>query len=62
MAKHVSQSAKHGHTKQCMLTVTRSDTKWARMIYVLQPAKPLEVAGQTFGEHLDDMEGVRSST
>jgi len=45
-----------------MLTVTRSDTKWARMIYVLQPAKPLEVAGQTFGEHLDDMEGVRSST
>ncbi len=39
-----------------------SDTEWGRMLYVLQPCKPLTVAGQTIGEDLETMEGVRSST
>ena len=39
-----------------------SESKWARMIYVLQPSKPLEVAGKVLGEDLDTMEGVRRST
>ncbi|KAK5129997.1 hypothetical protein LTR08_002552 [Meristemomyces frigidus] len=38
-----------------------SDSKWARMIYVLQPSKPLDVAGATLGEDLSDMQGVRAS-
>lgn len=39
-----------------------SDTKWARMLYVLLPAKPLEVAGEKLGEDLETMEGVPSSS
>ena len=39
-----------------------SDSKWARMIYILQPSTPLEVAGKLLGEELETMEGVRSST
>ncbi|KAI6855161.1 hypothetical protein KC343_g4601 [Hortaea werneckii] len=39
-----------------------SSEKWGRMLYVLQPSQPLQVAGRTFGEDLADMEGVRHST
>ncbi|TKA42709.1 hypothetical protein B0A54_07552 [Friedmanniomyces endolithicus] len=39
-----------------------SDTEPARMIYVLMPSKPLEVAGQRLGEDLETMVGVRNST
>jgi len=39
-----------------------SDTEPARMIYVLMPSKPLEVAGQSLGEDLETMVGVRNST
>lgn len=39
-----------------------SDTKPARMIYVLTPAKPLEVDGKKLGEDLADMKDVRNST
>ncbi|RMY29159.1 hypothetical protein D0866_08891 [Hortaea werneckii] len=39
-----------------------SSEKWGRMLYVLQPSQPLQVAGKTFGEDLADMEGVRHST
>jgi quercetin dioxygenase-like cupin family protein len=39
-----------------------SQTEWGRMLYVLQPCKPLNVAGQTLGEDLETMQGVRSST
>ncbi|TPX16350.1 uncharacterized protein E0L32_003999 [Thyridium curvatum] len=39
-----------------------SDTEWARMLYILQPAQPLQVVGKEFKEDLADMQGVRSST
>lgn len=39
-----------------------SSEKWGRMLYVLQPSQPLQVAGKMFGEDLADMEGVRHST
>lgn len=39
-----------------------SDTKWGRMMYILQPSKPLEVGGKKLGEDLETMEGVRAST
>ena len=39
-----------------------SDTKWARMLYVLQPSKPLMVGGQMLGEDLETMKGVRASS
>ena len=39
-----------------------SKTKWGRMLYVLQPSQPLEVAGQKLGEDLADMKGVPKST
>lgn len=39
-----------------------SSDKWSRMIYILQPSQPLEIGGQTFGEDLAGMEGVRKST
>lgn len=39
-----------------------SDTEWARMLYVLQPCKPLEIGGQKMGEDLETMQGVRAST
>ena len=36
---------------------------WARMIYVLQPCKPVTTAdGKTLKEDYADMEGVRAST
>ena len=39
-----------------------SDTKWARMMYVLQESKPFTVAGKTLGEDYGEgMPGVRSS-
>lgn len=39
-----------------------SDTKWARMLYVLQPSQPIVVGGQKLGEDLADMKGVPSSS
>jgi quercetin dioxygenase-like cupin family protein len=38
-----------------------SSTEWARMMYVLQPSQPLEVAGQKLGEDYGGMKGVRNS-
>lgn len=38
-----------------------SDTVWARMLYVLQEAEPLEVAGQKLEEDYGGIPGVRSS-
>lgn len=40
----------------------RSDTEWARMLYVLQPTQPVVHKGKEVKENLGDMEGVRSST
>lgn len=40
-----------------------SDSKWARLIFVLQPCQPLKTAtGEELKEDYADMEGVRSST
>ena len=39
-----------------------SDTKWARMMYVLQPSLPIEINGKPLDEDLGSMEGVRSSS
>lgn len=39
-----------------------SDTQWARMMYVLQPALPLEIGGKALGEDLSSMKGVRNSS
>lgn len=40
-----------------------SDTKWARMLYVLQPSKPLKIGESALGEDYgENMEGVRSSS
>lgn len=40
-----------------------SDSKWARMLYVLQPSKPLEIAGATLGEDYGGtMKGVPKSS
>lgn len=39
-----------------------SDTKWARMLYVLQPSKPLVLDSGALGEDYADMKGVRAST
>ncbi|KAF2656331.1 hypothetical protein K491DRAFT_597060 [Lophiostoma macrostomum CBS 122681] len=41
--------------------INHSKTEWTRMLFVLQESKPLKVAGETFGEHLAGMPGVRSS-
>lgn len=41
--------------------INNSKTEWTRMVFVLQESKPLKIAGETFGEHLDGMPGVRSS-
>jgi quercetin dioxygenase-like cupin family protein len=38
-----------------------SKTEWARMMYVLQPSQPLNVAGQKLGEDYGGMKGVRKS-
>ena len=39
-----------------------SETEWARMLFVLQPSKPLERGGEKMEEELADMTGVRAST
>lgn len=39
-----------------------STTSWARMLYVLQESKPVEVGGEVLGEDYGNMEGVPSST
>ncbi|KAF2218869.1 hypothetical protein BDZ85DRAFT_244416 [Elsinoe ampelina] len=39
-----------------------SQTEWARMMYVLQPSKPIEINGKPLGEDLSTMEGVKSSS
>lgn len=38
-----------------------SKTEWARMMYVLQPAVPIEIDGRPLGEDYGDMEGVKAS-
>jgi quercetin dioxygenase-like cupin family protein len=38
-----------------------SNTSWARMMYVLLEAEPLEVGGKQLEEELGDMENVRKS-
>jgi quercetin dioxygenase-like cupin family protein len=38
-----------------------SKTSWARMMYVLLEAEPLEVGGKQLGEDLGDMDNVRKS-
>jgi quercetin dioxygenase-like cupin family protein len=40
----------------------RSDTEWARMLYVLTPVEPITVGGKTLGEDYGDMQGVAKST
>jgi hypothetical protein len=39
-----------------------SQTKWARMLYILQPIEPLVVGGQELKEDYGHMPGVRSSS
>ncbi len=39
----------------------RSETEWARMLYVLQPVKPAVVAGQELREDYGGMVGVKHS-
>ena len=40
-----------------------SETSWTRMLYVLQPSKPLEINGQTLGEDYGGtMDGVKPSS
>lgn len=40
-----------------------SDTKWARMLYVLQPSEPLKIGDNALGEDYGGkMDGVRSSS
>lgn len=41
--------------------INNSSTEWTRMLFVLQESAPLKVAGETFGEDLAGMAGVRSS-
>ncbi|CAK7234554.1 hypothetical protein SCUCBS95973_008975 [Sporothrix curviconia] len=38
-----------------------SETSWARMLYVLQPAKPVTTGGQVLGEDTHGIPGVRES-
>lgn len=38
-----------------------SSTEWCRMMFVLQPSKPLELGGQSVGEDLGNAVGIRSS-
>lgn len=39
-----------------------SETKWARMMYVLTPALPVKIGKQVLSEDLGHIQGVRSST
>lgn len=41
--------------------INNSKTEWTRMLFVLQESKPLRLAGETVGEELAGMAGVRSS-
>ena len=41
--------------------INHSKTEWTRMLFVLQECKPLTVAGETVGEELAGMAGVRPS-
>ncbi|KAK2785078.1 hypothetical protein FQN53_007971 [Emmonsiellopsis sp. PD_33] len=38
-----------------------SGTEWSRMLYILQPCKPVEVGDRRLGEDLAEMKGVRAS-
>lgn len=40
----------------------KSDTTWARMMYVLQPSKPIVIAGKKLSEDYGTMEGVPKSS
>ena len=39
-----------------------SQTEWARMLYMLQPVRPFQAAGQEVKEDYGGMQGVKSST
>lgn len=39
-----------------------SETGWARMLYILQPAQPLQAGGKELKEDYGDMQGVRASS
>lgn len=39
-----------------------SDSEWARMLYILQPAEPLNVGGDSLQEDYGTMHGVKPST
>ncbi|KAF2853334.1 hypothetical protein T440DRAFT_466310 [Plenodomus tracheiphilus IPT5] len=41
--------------------INHNEHVWARMLFVLQESKPLQLAGMTVGEELAGMPGVRSS-
>lgn len=41
--------------------INHSTKDWTRMLFVLQESKPLKVAGETVGEELAGMAGVRPS-
>lgn len=41
--------------------INRSDTQWARMVYILIAATPVRVDGSSLGEDLADMKGVPPS-
>ncbi|KAK3333024.1 hypothetical protein B0T19DRAFT_115111 [Cercophora scortea] len=41
--------------------VNKSDTEWARMIFVLQDCKPLTVNGEQYGEDLGSNSGLPAS-
>jgi quercetin dioxygenase-like cupin family protein len=38
-----------------------SQTEWARMLYILQPVQPLEIAGKPLKEDYGTMQGVKAS-
>ena len=38
----------------------RSETEWARMLYILQDAKPLEFEGKVFGEDYGGLQVKKS--
>ncbi|KAI6367770.1 hypothetical protein MCOR25_004846 [Pyricularia grisea] len=39
----------------------KSNTEWARMLFILQPVQPFEVAGKMLEEDLGNMKGVKKS-
>jgi quercetin dioxygenase-like cupin family protein len=39
----------------------RSETEWARMLYILQPVQPFQVTGKEMTEDYGGMEGVKKS-